>query len=219
MIQVVPAGATVRLTRGEEIRDGAAPFDDWLVPGAWQLSVSKDGYEPDRRELVIGAGEESTVAVELVDPRVEAERKAKAEAAEAEAARLKTVEAERRAEQLRKAQEERDTQALRSWLVIAGGAAVIGGGALAGFKSGSAGDRRDSLVKDAGFYDDITDAHDEAESLALTANVLYGIGGATVLAGGAMMLLGGEDASPTRGALVRLAPLPGGFALTWGSSH
>lgn len=65
------------------------------------------------------------------------------------------------------------------WITIAGGAAIVAGGGLMGYLARGNSDR----AEDAPSGVAAQDFHDRARGQALTANILYGVGGAAIVTG------------------------------------
>jgi hypothetical protein len=76
------------------------------------------------------------------------------------------------------------------WLLAGGGALVLGGGAVFGVMMQSTNDEYNSKrTRDQGDVSDAIDLRDRAKTEAVIANVLFGVGGAMVVAGGIWLVV------------------------------
>lgn len=214
-ITATPEGAEVRLKRGDDDAvSGAAPFERFLEPGPWTVTVAKEGWDEWKEERALEAGKTLKLDVKLVDPKVrQAEAKATADKKkrEAAAAKKKAAEDQAAAEALAQAREDAEAASFRNWLIIGGGATLLAAGTVTAFMLSGANTEIEDLEKDGATVKEFRTAEDDAASLALMTNVLLGLGAATALTGGALLML--SDGPPTEGAAA--VALPGGGLLTF----
>ncbi len=213
-ITAKPKGAEVRLKRGDEDAvSGPAPFERFLEPGPWTVTIVKEGWDEWKEERALEAGKTLKLDVKLVDPKIreaEAKAAAKKKKEEAAAAKKKAAEEKAAADAAEKARAEADAAAFRNWLIIGGGAALLAAGTVTAFMLTGANSEIEELEKDGATVKEFRTAEDDAASLALMTNVLLGLGGATAITGGVLIML--TDGPPTDEALA----LPSGALISYG---
>jgi len=213
-----PEGASVRLEQEGVSHEGATPYRRWVKPGKWTVTVTRKGYEEAKEELAVLAGKPAELKLQLVDPKAEAERKAREEAARKEAEEEKRREEEaaaRRAEAERLA-EEAAARDRRNLLVLAGGGVLLAAGGAFAVLTSMKNSEIDDLKSEGAFSEEYQEAQDSAGLYALTTNVLLGLGAATAATAGVLMLLA-EDPAEAEPA-VSVWPLPAGGGLVVGGS-
>jgi len=186
-----PDGATVRLRSAGTIHEGKTPYRRWVEPGDWKVTVDKEGFEAVEEILTVAAGKQAELKPTLVDPKAEAERQAKKEAAarEAEEARERAEETARRLAEHERLVAEAAARDRRNLLILAGGGTLLlAGGVFAGLAVAKNGEIEDLESKGA-FPSEFEEAQDAAEVRALAANVLLGVGIATAATAAALMLV------------------------------
>ena len=85
-IVTTPPGATVRVTRNDQIIQGPSPFERWLPTGEWALEVTLPEYETHTRIMSVALGLKSETTIELRSQAAGKAKAAKAAKAEAKAA-------------------------------------------------------------------------------------------------------------------------------------
>ncbi|MCB9527569.1 MAG: hypothetical protein R3F65_10980 [bacterium] len=104
-------------------------------------------------------------------------------------------------------------QTVWGYVALGSGVALAAGGAVMGVLASDAADEFAGSTD----LDDKLDHRDTAESRALVADVLIGVGAAAAVAGLLMIVL--DDGDPAaRGASIGLAPTAGGVGIWWGGS-
>ncbi len=201
-----PVGAKVRLESAKGTEEGLTPFDRWVPQGTYGLVVSKEGYEAHREDLELGAGEPLRRELRLVEVKEAAPEPAAKPARVSKRKRTAAPAAKAAAEA------EKGGNAL-PWAVLSTGGALLAAGAVFGVLSWQAQGRVQEF-RDEDWHGGLAEVQaeqDVAESRALVCNVLLAAVGMRATAGGVLLLAGrpGE-------AAVRLAPAPGGLAVTVG---
>lgn len=165
----------------------------------------------------IGSPDADPAVVQRATARIQELKTAQAEA-EAEATARRERERARRLEpeptlQPIEAPKALGTQSIVGYVTLAGGLALVAGGAVMGVLAGDAADDF-SASNDLG---DKLDHRDTAEGRALVADVLYGVGAAAAITGLVLVVL---DDGPvdTEGRTVGVAPTPGGAGVYWGGT-
>lgn len=165
----------------------------------------------------IGSPDADPAAVQRATARIQELKTAQAEAQAEDAARRERERARRvepdPALQPVAPPEALGTQTIVGYVTLAGGVALVAGGAVMGVLAGDAADEF-SASND---LDDKLDHRDTAESRALVADVLYGVGAAAAITGLLLVVL---DDGPvdTEARTVGVAPTTGGASVWWGGT-
>ena len=207
-IVVMPETATVRLSRGETVLEGAVPLERWLTEGRWSLTASAAGWQTHERELALDPGGPLDVALVLerpppvpetasvVAPKPELQPQAHPQPAPAPAPES--------------AEEDvAGGSGVRwpAWAALWSGVALLAGGAVLGISTNAAKDARDGLKGGEPVpYAEVEQHQADAETRSLWTNLLLAGGGAAALTG-AVLLLVLDDAPGQAGTGPALAPL------------
>lgn len=105
------------------------------------------------------------------------------------------------------------SQTVWGFVALGSGVALAAGGAVMGVLANDAADR---FAKSTDLGDKL-DHRDIAESRALVADVLIGVGAAAAVAGLLLIVLD-DDEPAAQGASIGLAPTAGGLGIWWGGS-
>ncbi len=182
-----PTAATVRLKGPMGELKGTTPMDRWLEAGSWSLEVAKQGLPVRRQELVVEIGGEVALDVDLHDKPKPPPPATPAETVEdpPEAA----AESEVASARVEEAPSDPSAQATSgsTWPMVAigVGVAALAGGAVMGWLASQKEDELDGFRDEpkSGTWEQAQGAHDDAQSRALAANVLYGAGTAAAATG------------------------------------
>lgn len=184
-LRSTPSEATVRLTGPMGELKGATPMDRWLEAGSWQLEVVKQGWPAQRRELVVEIGGELELKIELPETASIESRPPAEPPGASETPAVTEPEPELAAARPPSAMTEDPPGSVWPLVVLGVGAAAVATGAVMGLLA------RDKEAEVDGFRDtprsgtrgEAKSAQDSAESRAMLANVLYGVGGAAAATG------------------------------------
>ncbi len=211
-----PDGAfvRVRLEGGGETVEGATPFSEWLPFGHHELTVSKDGYEPFTRAMVVQPKASTEVAVELARSVAEpAPPPAPEEPGDGWGSDEESETVPPPPPPPAPPSPEAAGVGWVTWATLGAAAGLLGGGAALGLLARQEEEARDGLLADAQTrpndvrYVDYEARDEAARSRALVANVLLGVGAAAAVAGGVLLFAGGDGAAAPW-------PVPGGGGLS-----
>ena len=166
-----------------------------VKPGKHLVKVKRKGFVASVRTVKVKRGKTLTLSVKL--------KKAQGKKRKAKKAKKKRKKAKADARKRRRAKKRGPK--LRPWAMgawAAGGVSVAVGIGVGIAANGSADDHNASRD-----YDEKKDLQDDAESLALTSNVFYGIGIAAIATGTVLWFLDSGDSHAS------VAPLPDGGAI------
>ncbi len=198
-----PAAAQVLLTADGEKVTGTTPFSEWVEPAGYTLQVTRKGYEPFERTVNVTKGSATKIEVVLdkvaaaPPPRRAAKKRTKT-APVVEAAKEEAVPAEPPPP----AGDTGGGPGLATWASFGvAGAALIAGVVLGGAATAKGQEYNDYVS--GGRSDGNTRTHanalaDESDSLALMANVAYGL---ALVAAGTGGVLAFTAAGPRQGLL------------------
>lgn len=199
-----PSGASV-LVGGKPVGvDGAAvtPFGLFLVPGAYQIGLELDGYEPAKTSVDLALGKLTPVSLSLAEiapPPVEAAAGVAPVVAPASAASGGSGGA--------------------AWALVGGGSAILIGGVVCTVVAGIANgriaeivDEKGQVVQGSAVWDHLDERHVRLhEGWQITqplSFVLYGVGIAAVTTGIVLMLM--DDGEGESAASFGITPTSGG---------
>lgn len=219
-----PSGADLELESADHQTTGKTPFQGWLPFGDYRVGLEKEGFEPHKATLAVAADQPAELKVELVEakaeepePEVEPEVEPEEEAAEGDELAEDDLGEEAEQEAAPRPPAEGGSK-LPAIACLGAGAAFVAGGAVFGWLNGSAKDRLDEAKKKTVTKAELDKDAEEADSDALIANILFGVGGAALATGVALWLLSGDAPEPGAGGdagLLRVwvAPAPDGMGL------
>lgn len=105
-------------------------------------------------------------------------------------------------------------QSVAGWVLVGTGLVGLAGGGVMGFLAGDAADK----FSESTDFEDKTDFRDQAESRALVADVLYGVGAAATITGLILIVLDDGPADPNTARLQVGPTAGGGFGLWLGGA-
>ncbi len=207
LVDGVPAQGVQVMLDGAEI--GTTPIDPWRVDlGKHEVVATKQGFQPARQQVVVKSPQGLSVQLALV-----VEPPPKPEPASPPVAPIETP-----------APAEPDpivdtgpgSQATVGWVAVGVGGALLLGGAVTGAMALSV----DSDLADACVDGSCPPAKrsdvDKLDTLAVTTDVLLGVGAAVAITGGVLLLLDADSADPVaRRPAVDLALSTNSVGINW----
>ncbi len=203
-VSSVPDGAALVLVCGERKVEAKTPWEGWLKPGECKVTLTKDGHEPHEAALKLTPGEPGELKAELAEVKPpEPEPEPEPEPVEEEPPPPPPP------------PPPPADYSLPAMATMGAGVALLAGGSVFGVLNQAAKDRLEASKTRAVTRAELDEDSEAADSHALAANVLLGLGTAAVVTAGVLWLLGDEE-EPAEGAggdaaappawRVRLAP-------------
>lgn len=209
-VKLSPEGASLEVDGGPAtLRDGQL----WLKIGQHELSATAEGHSPARRSIEVHGAEVSEIALTL-EPNAAAPV-ATPVAAAAPAAATPAAAPDAAAPPASTADDgvqmsSEGSSSILPWVLVGTGvAAVVAGSVLATMAQSDADDVEDGCPDKRCNDSALADKADSAETLGLTATVLWIAGGALTSAGLVWVIVGGDDDTAAAGAHATALLAPG----------
>jgi len=204
-----PAGALVQVTGGDESAEGLSPFSEWVPFGEYSLAIRLEGYLPHQRTIVVKPRSPIDLRLRLRREGGEVEEVGDGEDGE-DGWGGDDEGFEDAGEPGGAPPPPGGGTHWPSTAAISLGAGLLAAGALVGLLAYQDVTERDGLVQESLTGDvrlaQVREQDAAARSKALVANVLFGAGALSAVAG-AVLWLSSHEAAP---AAASLAPVPGG---------